>query len=73
MAQRYGALGERLFGNEREKVRRFAPVASVPLEQMNAVDRGSGNYSVPRLSCSRSIETNSALKFPLPNDRLPFR
>lgn len=30
-------------------------------------------YNVPLISCSRSIASNSALKFPLPKDFAPFR
>ena len=30
-------------------------------------------YKVPRLSCSASIDSNKALKFPFPKDCAPFR
>src|SRR5208337_3976238 len=30
-------------------------------------------YRFPRRACSISIDSNSALKFPLPNPRLPLR
>ncbi len=33
----------------------------------------SAFYKVPRNSCSRSMASKSALKFPFPNDRAPFR
>jgi hypothetical protein len=33
----------------------------------------AGAYSVPRLACSASIDSNKALKLPLPKDCAPLR
>ena len=73
MAQRNRAIVERVVIDQAEDGRRALAIAAIPLQQSSAIDRGSGNYSVPRFSCSRSIETKSALKLPLPNERLPLR
>lgn len=48
-------------------------IKPVPLQKARPIEGRPGDYSVPRFSCSRSIETKSALKLPLPNERLPFR
>ena len=73
VAQRNGAIVECCVIDEREDRRRLRTIAPIPIHQVGAIERGPGNYSVPRFSCSRSIETKSALKLPLPNDRLPLR
>ena len=59
--------------DDRKERRRMPAVAAIPFEQMRPVEGDSRNYSVPRFSCSRSIETKSALKFPFPKERLPLR
>ena len=37
------------------------------------LDISNGSYSVPRLSCSRSMASNRALKLPLPKLLAPLR
>jgi hypothetical protein len=73
MAQRDRAIVERRVVDEGEELRRALAVTAIALEKVRAIEGESGSYSVPRLSCSRSIETKSALKFPFPNERLPLR
>jgi hypothetical protein len=70
MAQRNRAIVERVAFDQRKERRRSFAVAPIPIDEVGAECR---DYSVPRFSCSRSIETKSALKFPLPNERLPLR
>ena len=41
--------------------------------ERTGVSLTSGSYSVPRLSCSRSIASKRALKFPLPKLFAPLR
>ena len=70
----------KFFGDDQlENLGRAGPVTAVRVEQAPrssfrwflASECPVGTpYSVPRFSCSRSIETKSALKLPFPNERL---
>lgn len=73
VAQRNRAVVECAVVNERKNLRGAPAIEPVPFQKARPIEGRSGDYSVPRFSCSRSIETKSALKLPLPNERLPFR
>jgi hypothetical protein len=73
MAQRNRPVVKCAVANERKNLLGAPAIAPVPLQKKCPIEGCSGNYSVPRFSCSRSIETKSALKLPFPNDRLPLR
>ena len=73
MPQWYWTIVERDVVDQGEEPRGAFPIPAVPLEQVRAIECDRGSYSVPRFSCSRSIETKSALKLPFPNERLPLR
>lgn len=73
MPQRDRAVVKDAIVDQGKEPRRVLAVAPIPLEKSRAVEGDCGSYSVPRFSCSRSMETKSALKLPLPNDRLPLR
>src|SRR5579883_637949 len=72
MAQGDGPLVKSGVVDQGEERRGALAIEAVRVEEFRAVER-AGNYSVPRFSCSRSIETKSALKLPFPNERLPLR
>jgi hypothetical protein len=73
MAQRYRPVIKRVVVDERKDLFGAPAIFPIPLQKKCPIEGRSGDYSVPRFSCSRSIETKSALKFPFPNERLPFR
>src|SRR5580692_46015 len=78
VAQGNRPIVERFVVNQREECGRALSIFAVPVEQPRPVHRarrsaGAGDHNVPRFSCSRSIETKSALKLPFPNDKLPLR
>ena len=49
------------------------PKGFSPEESAVAADTRKYPYKFPRNACSRSIDSNSALKLPLPKPRLPRR